>query len=220
MGRSLLSSPFFVSTSAAFLFWFLLWFACILAFSFELRVDVASLELRLAALIVLCDNYYSHSGLCLPFSVVYFFLPGFQYRNWNFLIRITVRDFNSSYQTDISSSKSVISNEIVESSSQLGEPFKRKPLPLSTKSLWSMKRTSTWGCHYVLTVLNKSLPTSRETNFRLIQAFNWSKNNFGEIHISQGLDWAFPSLSHYGSCTCTTLTNTCVSVQLITTPRI
>ena len=83
-----------------------------------------------------------------------------------------------------------------------------------------MKRTSTWGCHYVLTVLNKSLPTSRETNFRLIQAFNWSKNNFGEIHISQGLDWAFPSLSHYGSCTRTTLTNTCVSVQLITTPRI
>ena len=62
MGRSLLSSPFFfVSTSAAFLFWFLLWFACILAFSFELRVEVASLELRLAALIVLCDNY-SHSG--------------------------------------------------------------------------------------------------------------------------------------------------------------
>ena len=76
------------------------------------------------------------------------------------------------------------------------------------------------GCHYVLTVLNKSLRTSRETNFRLIQAFNWSKNNFGEIQISQELDWAFPSLSHYGSCTCTTLTNTCVSVQLITTPRI
>ena len=31
-----------------------------------------------------------------------------------------------------------------------------------------------------------------ETNFPLIQAFlNLSKNNFGEIHISQGLDWAF-----------------------------
>ena len=136
------SSPFLVSTSAAFLFWFLLWFACILAFSFELRVEVASLELRLAALIVLCDNY-SHSGLCLPFSVVYFFLPRFQYRNWNFRIRITVRDFNSSYYTDISSSKSVISNEIVESSSQSGEPFKRKPFPLVTKSPWLMKRTST-----------------------------------------------------------------------------
>ena len=25
--------------------------------------------------------------------------------------------------------------------------------------------------------------------------FNWSKINFGEIHIYQGLDWAFPSLS-------------------------
>ena len=67
MGRSLLSSPFFVSTSAAFLFWFLLWFACILAFSFELRVDVASLELRLAALIVLCDNIIipTQDSVCL-----------------------------------------------------------------------------------------------------------------------------------------------------------
>ena len=55
------------------------------------------------------------------------------------------------------------------------------------------------GRHYFLTALNKSLRTSREANFRLIQAFNWSKDNFGEIHISQGLDWAFPSLSHYGS---------------------
>ena len=44
-----------------------------------------------------------------------------------------------------------------------------------------------------------SLQTSREANFRLIQAFNWSINNFDEIHISQGLDWAFPSLSHYSS---------------------
>ena len=28
----------------------------------------------------------------------------------------------------------------------------------------------------------------------------WSKNNLSEIHISQGPDWSFPSLSHYGSC--------------------
>ena len=57
------------------------------------------------------------------------------------------------------------------------------------------------GRHYFMTALNKSLRTSREANnFRLIQAFNWSKNNFSEIHISQGLDWVFPSLSHYGSC--------------------
>ena len=40
----------------------------------------------------------------------------------------------------------------------------------------------------------KSLRTSPETNFRLIQAFNRSTNNFGEIHVSQRLDWAF--LSH------------------------
>ena len=38
-----------------------------------------------------------------------------------------------------------------------------------------------------------------KSNRALIQAFNWSRNNFGEIHIFQGLDWAFPSLSHYGS---------------------
>ena len=33
-----------------------------------------------------------------------------------------------------------------------------------------------------------------------ISNFNWSQNNFGKINIPQGLDWAFPSLSHYGSC--------------------
>ena len=65
MGRSLLSSPaFFVSTSAASQFWFLPWFACISAFPFELRVDVASLELTFGCLIVLCDDY-SHSSVCL-----------------------------------------------------------------------------------------------------------------------------------------------------------
>ena len=36
--------------------------------------------------------------------------------------------------------------------------------------------------------LNSSLRTSPEPYFRLIQAFNWSKNNFGESHISQGLN--------------------------------
>ena len=35
----------------------------------------------------------------------------------------------------------------------------------------------------------------RETNFRLIQAFNWSRNTFGEIQITQGIDWSFPSQS-------------------------
>ena len=49
----------------------------------------------------------------------------------------------------------------------------------------SIKRTSTQEAiidHYFLTALNKSLRTSRQTNFRLIQALNWSKINFGEIH--------------------------------------
>ena len=49
----------------------------------------------------------------------------------------------------------------------------------------SIKRTSTQEAiidHYFLTALNKSLRTSRQTNFRLIQAFNWPKINFDEIH--------------------------------------
>ena len=40
----------------------------------------------------------------------------------------------------------------------------------------------------LLPKLNSSLQTSPEPYFRLIQAFNWSKNNFGESHISQGLN--------------------------------
>ena len=71
--------------------------------------------------------------------------------------------------------------------------------PLITKSLSPMKRTSTRDAIIfsfpLLTGLNKSLRTSRETNFRLIQAFNWSKNNFGEIHISQEPEWVFSGLS-------------------------
>ena len=43
----------------------------------------------------------------------------------------------------------------------------------------------------------KRFRPSPETSFRLIQAYNWSKYNFGEIHISQRRDWAFPSLFHY-----------------------
>ena len=67
MGRSLLSSPF-NSTSAAFLFWFLLWFACILAFSFELRVDVASLELTFGCFHCFVQQF---PLLCLLFAVVF-----------------------------------------------------------------------------------------------------------------------------------------------------
>ena len=44
---------------------------------------------------------------------------------------------------DISSSKPVNSNEIAESSSQSEQSLKIKPFPLFTKSLSSMKRTST-----------------------------------------------------------------------------
>ena len=36
----------------------------------------------------------------------------------------------------------------------------------------------------LLTKLNKRFRPSPETYFRLIQAYNWSKNNFGEIHVS------------------------------------
>ena len=53
-----------------------------------------------------------------------------------------------------------------------------------------------WSQGYLL-LTTLVLETSPETIFRLIQAFNWSKNNFGEINIPQGLDWAFHSLSYY-----------------------
>ena len=72
MGRSLLSSPFFVSTSAAFLFLFQLWFACILAFSFELRVNFASLELTFGCFDCFVRRLFPL--LRLPFAAV-FFLP-------------------------------------------------------------------------------------------------------------------------------------------------
>ena len=53
-----------------------------------------------------------------------------------------------------------------------------------------------WSQAYLL-LTTLVLETFLETIFRLIQAFNWSKNNFGEINIPQGLDWAFHSLSYY-----------------------
>ena len=71
----------FNSTSAAFLFWYLLWFACILTFSFELRVDVASLELTFGCFDCFLRRLFPL--LCLPFRVFFSFLPRFQYRNWN-----------------------------------------------------------------------------------------------------------------------------------------
>ena len=68
-GRSLLSSR----TSAAFLFWFLLWFACILVFSFELYVDVTLLELTFGCFDCFVRRLFSL--LCLPLSRCCLFLP-------------------------------------------------------------------------------------------------------------------------------------------------
>ena len=76
----------------------------------------------------------------------------------------------------------------MESSSQSGEPFERKPFSFVYKITLVDEAHLHAGRHYFFTALNESLRTSRETNFRLIQEFDWSKNNFGEIHISQGLD--------------------------------
>ena len=86
-GRSLLSNPF-NSTSAAFLFWFLVWFACILAFSFDLRVD-ALLKLTFGRFDYFVRRLFPL--LCLPLAAVCFFLQRFQYRNWYFMIRIAAR---------------------------------------------------------------------------------------------------------------------------------
>ena len=60
--------------------------------------------------------------------------------------------------------------------------------------------------NFLLTMKNKSLWTFPETNFWqepigscfwLIQAFNWSKNNLDDIHISQFPEWAFPSVNFF-----------------------
>ena len=58
------------------------------------------------------------------------------------------------------------------------------------------------GRHFSLTSFHQCLRTSRKTNFRLIHG---CKNNFSKIHISQGAEWTFPSLSYYSSCGKSTL---------------
>ena len=148
-----------------------------------MRVDVASLELTLDGCFD-CFVPRLFPLLCLPLAVV-------------FMTRIAVHGLQFLLKSwyDISSSKPVNSNEIAESSSQSEQSLKIKPFPLFTKSLSAMKRTSTLDAIISWQRWVK-VCTSRETNFRLIQAFNRSKSNFG---LSQGLDWAFPSLSHYGS---------------------
>ena len=66
-----------------------------------------------------------------------------------------------------------------------------------------MKRTSTRDA--IIFSLN-SLFDSAELKFADLSgnqfpiSIYWSQSNFGKINIPQGLDWAFPSLSHYGSC--------------------
>ena len=172
MGRSLLSSPaFFVSTSAAFLFWFLLWFACILAFSFELRVDVASLELTAGCLDCFVRRLFPL--LCLPFAVVYFFLPRFQYRNWNFMNRIAVRGLQFLL---IKKPIYHLANQSFPTKSWNLAPNRDNLLRENHFLFYKIALVDEThlhaGRHYFLTALNKSLRTSRETNFRLIQAFN------------------------------------------------
>ena len=66
-----------------------------------------------------------------------------------------------------------------------------------------MKRTSTRDA--IIFSLH-SLLDSAELKFADLSGNQFSisiyrsQNNFGKINIPQGLDWAFPSLSHYGSC--------------------
>ena len=137
MELSLLSCPS-NSPSAAFLFWFLLWFACILAFSFELRVDVASLELTFG-----CFDCFVQQLFPLLYCRLLLFLLPAEVPEPKLKFRWLGSLSANLLKTDISSSKSVNSNEIVESSSQPEQSLKIKPIPLFTKSLSSMKRTTT-----------------------------------------------------------------------------
>ena len=73
-----------------------------------------------------------------------------------------------------------------------------------------MKRTSTrdaiiFSLHSLLDSAELKFADLSGNQFPI--SIYWSQNNFGKINIPQGLDWAFPSLSHYGSCSasCTRL---------------
>ena len=66
---------------------------------------------------------------------------------------------------------------------------------LSFNDRFIAKRKSRWPCDAC--VIHARF--SRDEIINLAARRFARKNNFGEIHISQGLDWAIPSLSHYGS---------------------
>ena len=117
-------------------------------------------------LLWLCDNYFHR---------YHYFPPRFLCRNWNLTIRITVRGLQFLLKkNDVTSRKSVNSNNIVEYSSQRAQSFKIKSFPLFTKSLSWMKRTSPKEAIIfslpLSTALNKSLWTSLGGNFRLISS--------------------------------------------------
>ena len=61
-----------------------------------------------------------------------------------------------------------------------------KKRPQSTRDWRKAKNVEYFNGGYLSTTLNKSLQTSSETNFPLIQAFKWSQNNFGEFTYPNG----------------------------------
>ena len=56
--------------------------------------------------------------------------------------------------------------------------------PRATASTQNMQNNAMVTVQFSLATRNKSLRTFPETSLPLIQAFNWSKKNFNEIHIS------------------------------------
>ena len=152
-GTKFNSSPF-SSTTVAFLFWFLLWFACILAFWFELRVDVASLELTFGCFYCFVRQLFPL--LCLHFAVVFSSCRGSSSEIEISVIRIAVRGvqfllkkliYHLANQSTPTKSWNLAHSE---------KSLKIKPIPLFTKSLSSIKRTMYHhaGRHYFLTALN------------------------------------------------------------------
>ena len=74
---------------------------------------------------------------------------------------------------------------------------------LSFNDRFIAKRKSRWPCDacviHARFARNEIINLAARRFAPLFAPLFARKNNFAEIHISQGLDWAFPSLSHYGS---------------------
>ena len=75
--------------------------------------------------------------------------------------------------------------------------FETSPSPRATASKQTMQNVGDCWILFDKPEQVCGLLLKGTSYYMLFQAFNWSKDNLSGIHISQGLDWTFSSLSHY-----------------------